>query len=1419
MRSRAAPTRLPPAVLALWALCAVLCLAQDQYTAEFVRSDGSGWPTYQKLVPGDSANNVVTIAAPSLFPDHRYANAYGLSIRNTAGCITQSLQYLANPVQGSGYTTLGTYTQNPMLFLNQATCPNFPNGGQVSLKPVGCGASSVFRVTVNYQYQCKDFMNAPSLASPLDGNITELPRYVDTIDQHFRQDSIVFKWTYTPHDSCIVPAPAAVHNVYIDQWSLPSSPTSTLTTAATTVTFSPTSLQWATGTWYIKVDVSNGYDTPSAPLITSPTTDPYTSTKPSINLEWDVTNWGDSCQGGTNKFFLRWGNVTGSEVVTDMGTSTIAVKPLSPGTWRYSVTATNGVLSTSTPTKSIIYETPCVIQMYPSNQQVILPQNFTWTVGSWGESCGQEKTVFITLDNGQSVPLDYRTKSFTVSGLNSGSHQWTVTASSGTLSTSSTSKFTVCIPADPSSPSLLQPPAGGFAITPVALSWSTLTFGNSCGFGYNRTDVFVSGPTGFQYHASLNSSSGGITLTVPASGVYQWYVNASNGYAQPVSSAAQTFNACVPRLPQNFTLTSPVDTTLGTTASTYKATLAWYVPPDVTDASCSSPVTQQLVVSNATGVVANLSLSLDVRSYDIALPEGDYVWQLTLVDAPYWSTSQSARFHVCRKLKPANLTNVLPAEGDTMMSRYITLQWDIGFPGATCGDGDTGFDVMATRVDRDAQVDISSVVLSKQASLPGSARSYPMRVEQQGRYLWAVTARSGSLSLPGPVSTFLVCFSEAPSPPVPKSPPFGLFSYVPDGSLNTTVSFNAFFSSSIGSWCQNTTQSHYVLLLGSDSNHLAAMGSVAVSQLGNSSGPSFPDVTLGAGTFFWTVDLVNGGGLSSPASQRQYSLYTVCQHALPATLESPANGTQSVSTAGLQLRWRKIGDEQWGQCIAGKVHQITVKVEIQLAGANSTKKLSFVVSALDNVLALPIENVTANATYRWSVFMFNGAEDRSSPEWTFTTQEADCRSMGCGNGHCDTAQMLCVCTDGSLSSGPCVSHAKDGTNAAAIAAPVAIGGTLLIAGLIVAALLMAKKRNARRKRIYLESPEYKMRFAPCKPPAKPPAGNAESFEQMIAMDCERGFPYALGLARTCQVTESDNLAKYVVYVYERHGASRQLLEALIRDEVETCEQQNVLFRGNSIATKAFKFYSKMVSLPYVYRTFGALLKEILQKEEDRRADDKDEERALREGKLISMRLYNEAGYEVDPEKLDVADDSAALSLNVLQLCLTTQQFITQIFLSVPDMPPEIAHVCWTVRDAVTGKFPHTRDDKKVLWSAVGAFLFLRLLNIAISLPEFYGLLKKPPNETLRRCLVLVTKVLQNLSTATLFGDKEAYMTNFNELIHNNMVKLDAFYESVTRTPEDVRGAKPVVIPDDIYDNCLRSLMAHTEAAAGGSASA
>jgi hypothetical protein len=69
-----------------------------------------------------------------------------------------------------------------------------------------------------------------------------------------------------------------------------------------------------------------------------------------------------------------------------------------------------------------------------------------------------------------------------------------------------------------------------------------------------------------------------------------------------------------------------------------------------------------------------------------------------------------------------------------------------------------------------------------------------------------------------------------------------------------------------------------------------------------------------------------------------------------------------------------------------------------------------------------------------------------------------------------------------------------------------------------------------------------------------------------------------------------------------------------------------------------------------------------------------------------------------------------------------------------------------------------------LGSLIGGYIYLRFFNPVIVTPDALNITTIKPNRFQRRNLILIAKVLQNLSNGLLFGDKEVYMKVLNRYI-------------------------------------------------------
>jgi len=157
-----------------------------------------------------------------------------------------------------------------------------------------------------------------------------------------------------------------------------------------------------------------------------------------------------------------------------------------------------------------------------------------------------------------------------------------------------------------------------------------------------------------------------------------------------------------------------------------------------------------------------------------------------------------------------------------------------------------------------------------------------------------------------------------------------------------------------------------------------------------------------------------------------------------------------------------------------------------------------------------------------------------------------------------------------------------------------------------------------------------------------------------------------------------------------------------------------------------------------------------------------------------------------------------MNLNVLELQLKCQKLLAQISRSEKLLPAQLVDVLAHVKTTMERKFP------KSVYIAFGNFLFLRFISPAIVSPEGFGLSNDwQVNEKVRRTLVLMGKVLQNLANKREFGTKEEFMIPLNSFIQANENTLNGFYTRMLECKDN--DSEEFRVPNNVYDDSLAVL--------------
>jgi hypothetical protein len=203
--------------------------------------------------------------------------------------------------------------------------------------------------------------------------------------------------------------------------------------------------------------------------------------------------------------------------------------------------------------------------------------------------------------------------------------------------------------------------------------------------------------------------------------------------------------------------------------------------------------------------------------------------------------------------------------------------------------------------------------------------------------------------------------------------------------------------------------------------------------------------------------------------------------------------------------------------------------------------------------------------------------------------------------------------------------------------------------------------------------------------------------------------------------------------------AKTVIKFVVDTEVSQAEGVATLFRRNSLATKM---------IGGCMTTYGQkYLKELL-------------------GPFIDKMIKEKISLEVDPSRTG-SEEIAAQNMKVLNDVLA--DLIERILSALDKIPIEIRQIATLLYDGIVQKY------ESAARVAIGGLIFLRFICPAVTSPAMYGISFDAIDEKVKRTLILITKVLQNLANGILFEMKEKFMVGANEFLEKYMDPVGEYF--------------------------------------------
>ncbi|KAH6570347.1 hypothetical protein BASA62_004394 [Batrachochytrium salamandrivorans] len=282
-----------------------------------------------------------------------------------------------------------------------------------------------------------------------------------------------------------------------------------------------------------------------------------------------------------------------------------------------------------------------------------------------------------------------------------------------------------------------------------------------------------------------------------------------------------------------------------------------------------------------------------------------------------------------------------------------------------------------------------------------------------------------------------------------------------------------------------------------------------------------------------------------------------------------------------------------------------------------------------------------------------------------------------------------------------------------------------------------------------------------------------TYEKFLELLTEPSFIAVKTLGRII-TQERDEFARSFLNLMRSLNRDREGICMLIYDEISMTEDPNIIFRGNTMATKSFDQYMKIVGADFLQITLTPLIKSVYDSGES---------------------------CETDPTRLDSSDSVRKNMKRLLQFVFYFWECIQK---SVDIFPRKIVEIFAFIKEHVSKRFVDQQSrGEHIKYPSISGFLFLRFFCPAIISPHQFGLASEAPIGNVPRTLTLIAKILQNMANLTEL--KDPYLNEVNVFIKGQKDAMRGLLERVSTLTIDLDSPLDAHEPDTDVDRYCESI--------------